>query len=223
LPAQQYAQVLTRLRPVQSGRSLSVSSSDIRSCTLAHIYSHPLMLWLPLCAGAGQRGDSGLDRAGSTQDPANGFRRISIPRTLLNNVGYPEMHGREGRHDRSRPYLSLAARILIGALIGVFLGLLEIWSFEFDLAHLLAAIAAGAKSRTDMPSASMVESPLSTAVAPKATPNGIGASNTGTIAFAPATNAAAGDAVFGSSSIVPGYHLRCSQVGFDPGPFRSVP
>jgi hypothetical protein len=82
---------------------------------------------------SGQRGDSGLDRAGSTQDPANGFRRISIPRTLLNNVGYPEMHGREGRHDRSRPYLSLAARILIGALIGVFLGLLEIWSFEFDL------------------------------------------------------------------------------------------
>jgi hypothetical protein len=56
LPAQRYAQVHTRPRPVQRPlcRSLSVSSSDILSCTLAHIYSHPLMLWLPLCAGAGK-------------------------------------------------------------------------------------------------------------------------------------------------------------------------
>jgi hypothetical protein len=54
------------------------------------------------------------------------------------------MHGREGRHDRSRPDTSLAGRILIGALMGAFLGLLELWFYEFDLAHLLAAIAAGA-------------------------------------------------------------------------------
>jgi hypothetical protein len=54
------------------------------------------------------------------------------------------MHGREGRRDRPTPYSSLAMRILIGALMGAFLGLLELWFYEFDLAHLLAAIAAGA-------------------------------------------------------------------------------
>ena len=67
-----------------SGRSLSVSSSGIPSCILAHIYSHPLMLWLPLCAGAEQRGDSGSDLAGSIQDPANDLRRMPLPRTSVN-------------------------------------------------------------------------------------------------------------------------------------------
>jgi len=54
------------------------------------------------------------------------------------------MDGRERRHDRPRPYSSLAVRILIGALIGAFLGLLELGFYKFDLAHLLADIAAGA-------------------------------------------------------------------------------
>jgi hypothetical protein len=72
-----------------------------------------------------------------------------------------------------------------------------------DSSGIAANRAAPAKTKTDMPSASMVESLLSIAVAPKATPNGIRASNTGTMAFAPATNAAAGDSVFGSSSIDP--------------------
>ena len=54
------------------------------------------------------------------------------------------MHGREGRDGRSSPDTSLAGRILIGALMGAFLGLLELWFYEFDLAHFLAAIAAGA-------------------------------------------------------------------------------
>ena len=52
------------------------------------------------------------------------------------------MHGREGRQDRPTPYSSLAVRILIGVLMGAFLGLLELWFYEFDIAHLLAAIAA---------------------------------------------------------------------------------
>jgi hypothetical protein len=68
---------------------------------------------------------------------------IPLPRTPVNNVGFPEMDGRERRHDRPRPYSSLAVRILIGALIGAVFGLLELWS-GFDLARLLAAIAAGA-------------------------------------------------------------------------------
>jgi hypothetical protein len=52
---------------------------------LAHIYSHPQMLWLPLCAGPYQRGDSGPDRAGSKQDPANGLRKKTLPRTAVNS------------------------------------------------------------------------------------------------------------------------------------------
>jgi hypothetical protein len=54
------------------------------------------------------------------------------------------MHDEEGTNDRSRPYSSLAARILIGALGGAFLGLLNLWFYGFDLGDLLAAIAAGA-------------------------------------------------------------------------------
>jgi hypothetical protein len=50
------------------------------------------------------------------------------------------MHDEEGSNDRSRPYSSLAARILVGA----FLGLLNLRFYGFDLGDLLAAIAAGA-------------------------------------------------------------------------------
>jgi hypothetical protein len=39
---------------------------------------------------------------------------------------------------------SLPTRVLLGALAGAFLGLLELWFYEFDLAHLLAAVTAGA-------------------------------------------------------------------------------
>jgi len=48
---------------------------------------------------------------------------------------------------------------------------------------------------TDIPSACTTESPLPVAVAPKATPNGSKASNTGTIALVPERNAAPGDDV----------------------------
>src|SRR5215212_6262990 len=58
--------------------------------------------------------------------------------------------------------------------------------------------AAPAATQTDMPSDSMGENPLPVAVAPKASPNGSRANNTGTIALAPETNAAAaGGVVFG--------------------------
>lgn len=70
-----------------------------------------------------------------------------------------------------------------------------------DSSGIAANCAAPAKTNTDMASASRAESPLPIAVAPKATAKGIRASKTGTIAFAPQTNAAAGYAVFGSSSI----------------------
>jgi hypothetical protein len=54
-----------------------------------------------------------------------------------------------------------------------------------------------------MDSVSRVESPLPIAVAPKANPKGTKASKTGTMAFAPETNAAVEGAVFGSSSLAP--------------------
>src|SRR5215203_3943269 len=54
--------------------------------------------------------------------------------------------------------------------------------------------AAPAATITDIPSASTGENPLPAAVAPKASPKGSRANNTGTMALAPATNAAtAGD------------------------------
>jgi hypothetical protein len=90
-------------------------------------------------------------------------------------------------------------------------------------AGIAANCAAPAKTKTDMPSASMVESPLSIAVAPKATPNGIRASNTGTMAFAPATNAAAGDSVFGSSSIAPWTSLAMLSGRIRPRPIPKCP
>src|SRR5512133_3503380 len=62
-----------------------------------------------------------------------------------------------------------------------------------------ASCAAPATMNTDMPSASMGENPLLVAVAPKASPNGSRANNTGTIAFAPETNAAAAGDVVGAA------------------------
>jgi hypothetical protein len=40
--------------------------------------------------------------------------------------------------------LSLLRRALLGALVGAFLGALELWFFEFDLPHFWAAVGAGA-------------------------------------------------------------------------------
>ena len=72
------------------------------------------------------------------------------------------------------------------------------------ISWIAASCAAPAKTITDMASASRVESPLPIAVAPKATAKGIKATKTGTMAFAPETNAAAlEDAVLGSSGIGP--------------------
>jgi hypothetical protein len=39
---------------------------------------------------------------------------------------------------------SLLRRALFGALVGAFLGVLELWFFEFDLPHFWAAVGAGA-------------------------------------------------------------------------------
>ena len=72
-----------------------------------------------------------------------------------------------------------------------------------DISGITASCAAPAKTNTDMASVSRAESPPPIAVAPKATAKGIRASKTGTIAFVPETNAAAGDAGFGPSSIAP--------------------
>jgi hypothetical protein len=72
-----------------------------------------------------------------------------------------------------------------------------------DISGIAANCAAPAKTITDMASVSRAESPLPIAVAPKATPKGIRASKTGTMAFAPETNAALEDTVFGSSLMVP--------------------
>jgi hypothetical protein len=52
------------------------------------------------------------------------------------------MHDGEGRHGRSRPYTSLAGRVLIGALLGAFLGLLELWFIGSGSAPSLAVMAA---------------------------------------------------------------------------------
>jgi hypothetical protein len=52
------------------------------------------------------------------------------------------MHDGEGRHGRSRPYPSLAGRVLIGALVGAFLGLLELWFIGSGSAPSLAVMAA---------------------------------------------------------------------------------
>ena len=52
------------------------------------------------------------------------------------------MHDGEGRHGRSRPYPSLAGRVLIGALMGAFLGLLELWFIGSGSAPSLAVMAA---------------------------------------------------------------------------------
>lgn len=52
------------------------------------------------------------------------------------------MHDGEGRHGRARPYPSLAGRVLIGALMGSYLGVLELWVYNSDLAGLLSATAA---------------------------------------------------------------------------------
>src|ERR671910_2263784 len=70
-----------------------------------------------------------------------------------------------------------------------------------EMSGIAANWAAPAATNTDIPSASTGENPLPAAVAPKASPKGRRASNTGKIAFAPAKKAAiAGDAdgaVFG--------------------------
>ena len=58
------------------------------------------MLWLPLCDGPEQRGDSGSDWAGSIQDPANELRRKSLPRTRVNK-GI-----KKGWGSRPRPFFS---------------------------------------------------------------------------------------------------------------------
>jgi heme O synthase-like polyprenyltransferase len=39
---------------------------------------------------------------------------------------------------------AIILRVAIGALVGSFLGLLELWFYKFDLPHLLAAMLAGA-------------------------------------------------------------------------------
>jgi len=59
--------------------------------------------------------------------------------------------------------------------------------------------------------------------APKATPNGIRASNRGTMAFAPVMNGAAGDAVFGSSSIITWTSLAMLPGRMRPRPIPKCP
>jgi hypothetical protein len=55
------------------------------------------------------------------------------------------MHAGEGRHDRSRPYPSLAWRVLIGAFMGSYLGVLDLWVYNSDLAGIFAVTAADPK------------------------------------------------------------------------------
>ena len=55
------------------------------------------------------------------------------------------MHAEEGRHGRSRPYPSLAWRVLIGAFMGSYLGVLELWVYNSDLAGILSVSAADPK------------------------------------------------------------------------------
>ena len=61
------------------------------------------------------------------------------------------MHAGEGRHDRSRPYPSLGWRVLIGAYMGSYLGVLELWVYNSDLAGIFAVTTAPQASSTVMP------------------------------------------------------------------------
>jgi hypothetical protein len=70
-----------------------------------------------------------------------------------------------------------------------------------EISGTIASCAAPAKTNTDMASASRAESPPPAAIVPKAKAKGTRASNTGAVAFTPATNAALEDAALGYSKI----------------------
>jgi hypothetical protein len=83
-----------------------------------------------------------------------------------------------------------------------------------EISSIMAICAAPDRTNTDKPSASRAESPLPTAIAPRAIAKGIRPNEADAVAFTPEMNADEEDATFGfSSSMILGGQERCFWSG----------